>query len=94
MATDGYITHCVECGRELQEFEGDICESCWALEDEYDDPAHKNHVLETVQGLALQKGCNANPFRATIALQISINAKAEHENNTGKVCILRKAICS
>lgn len=38
--SDGYITHCVECGRELEEFEGDICESCWVLdyeaEDDYD----------------------------------------------------------
>lgn len=32
-----YITNCVECGRDLEAFEGDICESCWALEYEQDD---------------------------------------------------------
>lgn len=48
--TDGYITHCVECGRELAEFEGDICDSCWALDyeddeedDEEDDDAYDDY---------------------------------------------------
>lgn len=47
---DGYITHCVECGRELEEFEGDICEACWVVENLQldDDPLEYEYTQSYV----------------------------------------------